>query len=359
MNTMNQVRQIAAFLMTVCLAVPPLMPAPLRAGTQSPHLLVLTPADKRKVEGTAVLFSWKVQGIDSTFRPGRFEVQIWDKTKNFRRTLRTEAVDTTGYGQAWVYNPRQVFRRHGSYLWKVIAVDSLGRQRVSETRRFIMPAPRIRPLMAGSGNAYSLRCTFNHWSNFNSYRRFTDPLYPKTHLASYADLGFGFRQGWETRLPFALQERLLLLSQIGMGAELTPKVRILQNTFLAIDPWARGRQCWYSTSLKQYSGTLSEIAVGCDAVVMPGGHVTLTGAWLPLDRIRYSLKEGGLRTLKGTGWEAGFTVTIPRSLLSVVRIMGVNVDFQRIPIGVTFGRIEDDLTDIRLDYRKFSVEYLF
>jgi hypothetical protein len=52
-------------------------------------------------------------------------------------------------------------------------------------------------------------------------------------------------------------------------------------------------------------------------------------------------------------------VTIPRSLLSVVRIMGVNVDFQKIPLSVVFGRVEDDLTDIRLDYRKFSVEYLF
>jgi hypothetical protein len=356
---MIRVRPTAALLTVLCLEALSFASAARAAGTRSARLLILTPSDHRKVEGTALLFSWKVQGADSTFRPGRFEIQIWDRAKKFRRTIRTEAADTSGYGQAWVYNPRLSFRRHGSYLWKVIASDSLGRQIASETRRFVMPAPRIRPLMAGVGNAYSLRCTFNHWSNFDSYRRFTDPLYPKTHLESYADLGFGFRQAWETGHPFTLQERLLLLSQIGMGAELTPKVRILQNTFLALDPWARGRECWYSTSLRQYSGTLSEVAVGCDAVVMPGGHVTLSGAWLPLNRIRYGLREGGLRTLKGTGWEAGVTVTLPRSLLSVVRIAGVSVDFQRIPLGFTFGSVRDDLTDVRLDYRKFSVEYLF
>jgi hypothetical protein len=359
MNHMKRVRSTAVPWLFACLSICPSGPFPARAETGQPRLLLITPADKRKVEGPAILFSWKAQDADSTFKPGRFEVQIWDKAKKFRRTLRTAPVDSTGYGQTWVTNPRQVFRKHGSYLWRVVAFDDHGRQRVSETRRFIMPPPRIKPLMAGPRNGYSLRFTYNRWSEFDSYRRFTDPLYPKTHLKSYVDLGIGFRQSWESAIPFTIQERLLLLSQIGMGAELTPRVRILQNTYLSVDPWLRGRQCWYSTSLKQYSGTLSEIALGADAVVMPGGHLVLSGAWLPVNRIRYGLRGGGLRTLRGTGWEAGVTVTIPRSLLSVVRIMGVNVDFQKIPLSVVFGRVEDDLTDIRLDYRKFSVEYLF
>jgi hypothetical protein len=359
MNHMKRVRSTAAVWLLAFLSICPSGPIAAQARTGQLRLLLITPEDNRKVEGLAVLFSWKAQDADSTFKPSRFEVQIWDKAKKFRRTLRSGADDSTGYGQTWVTNPRQVFRKHGSYLWRVVAFDDLGRQRLSETRRFIMPPPRIKPLMAGLRNDHSLRFTYNYWSDFDSYRRFTDPLYPKTHLKSYIDLGIGFRQSWESWVPVSIQERLLLLSQIGMGAELTPKVRILQNTYVAVDPWARGRECWYSTSLKHYSGTLSEIAIGADAVVMPGGHLVLSGAWLPVNRIRYGLRGGGLRTLQGTGWEAGVTVTIPRSLLSVVRIMGVNVDFQKIPLCIVFGRVKDDLTEIQLDYRKFSVEYLF
>lgn len=356
---MKSARSTAVLSFLACLAVLQSGPVPARAETRSARLLLITPADGRKVEGQAILFSWKAQEFDSTFQPGFFEVQVWDKAKKFRRTLRISAEDSTGYGQAWIHNPRQVFRKHGSYLWRVVAFDGNGRQRISGTRRFVMPPPRIKPLMAGPERGHSLRLEYNYWTDFDSYRRFTDPLYPKTHLKSYADLGIGFRQSWETAVPFTMQERLLLLSQIGMGAELTPRIRILQNTFLAVDPWVRGRQCWYSTSLKHYSGTISEIAAGTDIVVMPGGHLILSGAWLPVNRIRYGLRGGGLRTLQGDGWEAGVTVTIPRSLLSVVRVAGVNVDFQKMPLSVVFGRVQDDLTDIRLDYRRFSIEVLF
>ncbi|MDM7925181.1 MAG: hypothetical protein QUS35_04095 [bacterium] len=356
---MKSARSTALILFFACLAVLQSGAVPARAAARPARILLVTPTDGRKIDGQAVLFSWKAEETDSTFKPGFYEVQIWDKAKNFRRTVRVQAEDSTGYGQAWIHNPRQVFRKHGAYLWRVVALDGNGRQRISGTRRFVMPPPRIKPLMAGPGKGHSLRLEYNHWSDFDSYRRFTDPLYPKTHLKSYADIGIGFRQSWETAVPFTVQERLLLLSQIGMGAELTPRVRILQNTFLAVDPWVRGRQCWYSTSLKHYSGTISEIAAGTDVVVMPGGHLVLSGAWLPVNRIRYGLRGGGLRTLQGAGWEAGVTVTLPRSLLSVIRVAGVNVDFQRMPIGFVFGRVDDGLTDIRLDYRRFSIEYLF
>jgi hypothetical protein len=322
-------------------------------------LQLRTPDADRRIQNGNILFSWNVVGGDSVFHSRWFDLQIWDKKKRFKRTFRVESRDTTDYGQVTVFDGRHVFKRHGKYYWKVIGIDSAGRQLTSGTNAFVIPAPKLEKRFAQPFFPFAIRYQYNHWSNFNAYQSFIRTVYPKNQLQSHSDLSLGFHQAWGETAGFELQERLLLLSQVGLGAELTPRVRLVRNTFVALTAWGRGKQCWYSTGLENYASTMTEAAIGCECAVMPGGNLSVSGAWIPVQRIRYGLLGGGLRTLEGSGFEAGVRVTMPRSLLSTIRVFGFDLDFQRIPVGVEFGRIKDGYSGIRLDTRRFNIEYLF
>ena len=325
----------------------------------APILRLQTPDANRRIRTSNILFSWRILQGDPVFRPQRFDVQVWDRKKRFKREFHVESRDTTGYGQLYLFNGRGVFKRHGKYFWKVIGTDSAGRQLASGTGAFIIPAPRMDNRVVQPFYPLSIRYQYNHWSDFSSYKSFVHTIYPKSHLQSYSDLSLGFHQSWGETAAFGLQERLLLISKIGLGAELTPRLRVLRNSFVAWTVLGRGKLGWYSTGLKNYASTLTEAAIGCEFAVMPGGSLTVSGAWIPIQRIRYGLLAGGLRTFEGSGFETGVRLTLPRSLISTIRVLGFEIDFQRIPVGVEFGRVKDGYSDIRLDYRKFYVEYLF
>jgi hypothetical protein len=325
----------------------------------APSLRLQTPDANRRIQNNNIIFSWRVLDGSPAFLCKRFDVQVWDKKKRFKREFRVEPRDTTGYGQLVIFNNRQVFKRHGKYFWKVIGTDSTGRQLASGTGVFVIPAPKLDNRIVQPFYPLSVRYQYNHWSDFESYKSFVHTIYPKSHLQSQSDLSLGFHHAWGETAAFELQERLLLLSKIGLGAELAPRFRVLRNSFVAWTVWGRGKQCWYSTGLENYASTLIEAAVGCEFAVMPGGSLTVSGAWIPLQKIRYGLLAGGLRTFEGSGFEAGVRLTLPRSLLSTIRVLGYEVDFQRIPLGVEFGRVKDGYSGIRLDYRKFYIEYLF
>jgi hypothetical protein len=332
--------------------------APGSANTP-PVLRLLTPDANRRIQNVNIIFSWWIQEGSPVFSCRRFDVQIWDRKKRFKREFRVEPRDTTGTGQLVVFNSRQIFKRHGKYFWKVIGTDSTGRQLASGTGVFVIPAPKMDNRGAQPFYPLSLRYQYNHWSEFTSYESFLRTIYPKSQMKSHSDLSIAFQQAWGKTDGFQLQERLLLLSQIGLGAELTPRLRVFRNSFVAGTLWGRGKQFWYSTGLENYASTLTEAAIGCDFSVMPGGSVTVSGAWIPAQRIRYGLLSGGLRTLEGSGFETGVRLTLPRSLLSTIRVFGVDLDFQRIPLGVEFGRIKDAYSGVRLDFRRFYIEYLF
>jgi hypothetical protein len=355
-------RWIPCLILSVCLVRPVGIAAPqsnqVPSGKPS-RLLLLSPAGDKRITGGTLQFFWKLQDREPSFRIKHFELRIWDRKKRFQNTQIVTPRDTSGYGFYQVFDVRGIFKHHGKYYWKVLAVDSTGNQTVSFTYAFIVPAPKLKARILQADYPFSLHTQYNHWSNIAEYRSFIGPLYPKSQMQSYTDLGFGFHQSWGETANFELQERLLLLTQIGLGAEIVPKIRILQNAFITLTPWSRGRQCWYSTGLDQYASTMTEAAFGCDCAVMPGGNVVLSGAWVPMHRIRYGLREGGLRTLKGRGFEAGIRLTMPKSILANVKFFGSDIDFQRVPLTIVFGRIKDEYTGIHLDYRKFTLEYLF
>jgi hypothetical protein len=361
-HVMKTNRSIWIWALTACLVQPgsrvPAQAAPGSA-VAPPVIKLLTPDANRRIQGSNVIFGWRIQEGSPAFSCRRFDVQIWDKKKRFKREFRVEPRDTSGAGQLVVFNGRQIFKRHGKYFWKVIGTDSTGRQLASGTGAFVIPAPRLENRAAQPFYPLSLRAQYNHWSEFAPYESFLRTIYPKSQMKSHSDLSLGFQQTWGKTDGFQLQERLLLLSQIGLGAELTPRLRVFRNSFVSWTVWGRGKQCWYSTGLENYASTLTEAALGCDFSVMPGGSVTVSGAWIPAQRTRYGLLSGGLRTLDGSGFETGVRLTLPRSLISTIRVLGVEIDFQRIPLGAEFGRIKDAYSGVRLDFRRFYIEYLF
>jgi hypothetical protein len=324
-----------------------------------PKLLLLSPVRQTRLTSSTAQFFWKLQDREPSFHIKHFELQIWDKKKRFRTAYTITPRDTNGYGSCLIFDTRQVFKRHGKYYWKVLVIDSTGNQLTSITNSFFVPAPRLKARIPLPVYPFALRYQYNHWLNFAEYRSFIGTLYPKSHMQSYSDVSLGFHQTWGETGAFELHERLLLLSQIGLGAEITPRIRLFRNPFIALMPWGRVKQCWYSTGLQNDTGTLMEAALGCDFSTMPGGNIVLFGAWIPMHRVRYGLRNDGPHTLEGRGFEAGILLTMPKSILANVKFLGMDIDFQRIPVGIVFGRIKDDHTGIHMDYRRFTIEYLF
>jgi hypothetical protein len=270
-------------------------------------------------------------------------------------------IDTSGFGALYLAERNALFTRHGRYYWKVVAKDSAGNQVGSAEQSFFVPPPVLQSISPSASRRYPYSATiqYRHWSGFSEYRSLVEAAYPKTHLQSYWDFGFGFHQYWDGGLKAELQERFVFQSNIGLGAEVLQRLQLLQNAYFALHPWGRGRLCWFSTGLENRTSRTTELSLGFDCALMPGGNVVLFAAWIPWLVTGYGVRGDGVRTLDGWGFEAGFRLFLPRKFIGNVKMFGTDLDFQRLPFAFSIGRLEDRNSGKNLEYRKFGMTYLF
>ncbi|MCJ7813363.1 hypothetical protein MUP95_08630, partial [bacterium] len=65
-----------------------------------------------------------------------------------------------------------------------------------------------------------------------------------------------------------------------------------------------------------------------------------------------------LRTFLGEGWEYGVRFIISNAVIKMFRFLGMEIDFQRIPLEFHFGQIRDQYGGTLLKMRRMSIGYL-
>ncbi len=325
-----------------------------------PHFNLISPENNFKATQGPLKFTWenKEDPDSPDSRVSYYEVAFWSESQLFRKIFQVipsyrsfETLEFEDY--------RNVFRRHGKYYWKVTAYDINGNQTSSEVWTFSIGIPEMEEEFTTWAYIYAIQFQYNHRMRINDYVTFLRNVDPNVHMRSYSELSFIFHQDNFPISSVELEEKVSLLSQVGLGAEITSRIRFLRNHYFSIWPYGSFKSNWYSTGLQDYTNTLIVTRIGCEVFLMPKGFISFKMGWIPRYHVRYIEKGGGLRTFLGEGWEYGIRIIISNAVIKVFRLLGVDIDFQRIPFEFHFNEIKDQYSGTLLKMRQMSVGYLF
>ena len=330
-----------------------------RTNYNSFHLI--EPGTNTKVVSGKMTFIWeKHENLDSIETlVDSYEINFWYPGRDFRKKFFVSKGDSTSKSVSFVLKEcRKVFRRHGKYYWQVTAVNINGKRTYSEIRSFSICARNVVNGFKEESYNYEIRYQYTHRLHTLEYKTFINNLSQNTNMRSYSDMSLIFRQQgvWSSLLDF--YERFFILSNVGMGFEVSSRYKLLKNYYFSLYPRFGITSSWYSSGLQHYTSNLYSVSIGCDFVIMPGANITLRTCLIPTHKIRYAEKGGELRTYQGNGWEIGVRVIIPNKILKTLHIFGREVDFERIPIEFNMRYIEDEYTGTLMKVRQLSIGYL-
>jgi len=359
-DVMTRLTILSFFALVVLSRV--VFPTPCTAQQTQPRpFTLIAPLHDVTIRERSVLFQWEAaepQNASQT-QPVRYEVTFWSNRDDFGVSFTVTVTDSTrNTPQLRLTDFRDHFRRHGRYFWRVTAIDTTSRETTTPVWSFIVGIPGSRKPFTPNTFLYALEAQFVQRVKTQAYSDFLDTVSPTTNLRSFSDIGFIFMQsiGDKPRLDF--QEKFYIVSHIGVGLGLSGRIRLVQNPYISVYPRVGTSVAHFSTGLRDYASTLVDVRLGCDWVVMPRGYLTLRTSWLPVYHIRYAQKAGGLRTFKGSGCEVGIRCILSPNIMAPLRIFGMEIDFQRIPLEVAFGSVTDSYTQVRMPMRRLTVSYL-
>ena len=328
------------------------------AQTKKPYpFALLAPKNNEKiVGGGGVSFVWENRGDPNppNFKIKSYVLSFWSQKKGFGKTFTIFPKDTNKIVCFKLNDFRRIFKHQGKYYWKVTAYDVEGNYRSSEIRSFIVKFSNIRWNLVSESYAYGIRFQYTHRLRLPEYEKFLKRIYPTIPMRSFSDISLVFKQG--RRLKF--EERFLLLSQVGVGCGILSKLRLIRNLYFSLYPHTGVLFSSFSKGLENYTSISYSFHVGGDVVIMPRGYVTFKGSWIPVYNIRYAQINGELRTFQGKGWEVGVRLIIPHTILNTFRLLGMEFDFQRLPLEFYFSNIRDQYSGTLMKVRRVSVEYL-
>jgi hypothetical protein len=288
-----------------------------------------------------------------------YEISFWSWRRPFRKSYVVSSGDSSNQQIVFILDEcREVFRRHGKYYWQVTAVGQSGRRRVSEIRSFYVGIRQVGKGFTRTSYPFEIQYQYTNRLRTHEYKTFLNNLTPNTNLRSFSDVSLIFNQRGVLRPTIDFKERFFIVSQMGVGVELASRFRLLRNTYCSLHPGASLTTSWFATGLREYTSHLYSFKVGLDWEIMPGGNVTVKTNWIPSHKIRYSEKDGSLRTFQGKGWEFGVRLIIPNKILKPFHLFGREVDFARIPIEFNVTQIEDEYTGTTMNVRRLSIGYL-
>jgi len=327
-----------------------------------PHsFALLSPEKDTMVRRGSITFKWENRGDPDSpdFRVHHYRITFWSKRKGFGKTFTVFPEDSVDGEVILKFDDcRKVFRRHGKYYWRVTAFDAEGNRTTSEVESFVVGISRDHGGFVPWVYPYAVQFQYTQRLHSPEYGEFLSNVDPTFQLQSFADLGLVFRQYGFLVTSFEVQEEFFVLSQVGLGFDVSSRFRMLRNLYFSLYPHGGVRSCWFSKGLKDYTSTMYSVRLGCDFVIMPKGYISLRSSWVPAYRVRYSEKGGELRTFMGEGWELGVRLIIPHDILHTFRFFGMEVDFRRISLEFHFSRIRDRYTGTVMRMRLFRIGYL-
>ena len=330
-------------------------------GSRKRLIELVAPFTGKKVVSGPMIFLWKpLSGPDTMyFDVRKYEITFWTNDHRFVKNYSVAPQKSFQTVSLQFDNCRSVFRRHGKYFWQVTAVDAIGNQISSEVRTFTVEVSELLERPVVWHYPYGVHFYFANRLRTPEYLSFLDHIYPTKHMRNYSDFGLVFQQQRIGNHFLEFEEKFNIRSQIGIGMDVGMRFRILQNRFFALYPLGQTGICWYATGIEKYSSQLQHALIGCDYSFMPKGYLTIRGGWVPLYRVRYSEKENNPRTFMGRGWELGVQLIIPQTLLKSFHFLGIEFDFQRMPISYHVSRIQDQYTGTVMKIQGMGIDYFF
>ena len=318
---------------------------------------LIAPEQNHRVSVPTLIFKWEMEDTGGIV-PQYYELLIRAKYRDFSFIRQIRPADQRN-GLFIMTNLREQLRKHGHYSWQIHAVTEDGRRFVSETRDFVIEVPRIMKSDSPAMFPYAIRWERTDRLNQREFNRLAENAYPRIHLQGHTDFCLVFRQPFIKRLNMDIEEQVLLNSQVGLGGQLNLRWRLYENVFFAFHPVACSQICWYGPGLQRFASLRSQAHVGLDFIINPKGYVSSTFRWVPAYRFHYAIKDDGIRTFEGKGWEWGLRLIIPRNIVVPFTLAGLPVDFERMPIEFTTSRIKDNFTGVTMPVQTIGISYLF
>jgi len=322
---------------------------------------LISPAKDTVVTMGSIVFTWENRGDPDPpdFRVHHYRITFSSRRRRDEKTFTVLPEDSLERRVSLKFDDcRKVFRRHGKYYWRVTAFDADGNRTDSDVWSFVVGISKDHGGFVSWIYPYGIQFQVTRRLESPEYRAFLENVDSKSQLQSFFDFGLIFHQQGFLIPHLELQEKFLILSQMGLGFEISSRVRILRSLYFTLYPQGGVRSCWFAKGLKDYSSTQYSTRFGCDLVIMPRGYVSFRGSWVPDYRVRYSEKGGELRTFMGEGWELGVRLVIPHGVLNTFRFLGMEFDFQRIPFEFHFSRIRDEYSGTVMRMQRFGIAYL-
>ena len=322
-----------------------------------PKVVLVSPKEGAKLPGGTTKFVWQLQPVENGNPLVRFELTVSAKRNGFsisKTVLSTDTAKVMDY--VWTEMKKEI-PRHGRYFWFVEALDKNGARFRSDVQSFILSVSPVEERIAMQSHPFTVQFAYNHHVETAEYRSLVTHADPRTHLLSYSEAGFSFKQSNVVWPRFQMQETFKLFSHGGFGIETTPKWQMHENDYFSLLPYGTVAVGWYATGLKSYSSRMVRCSIGCEMMVLPRGYLSFFSEWVPIGQIRYLEKENGLRTFDGKGWEAGVRMLVPRTILNSFKLFGLEIDLEKIPIEFRFSRIHDAYTGLDLDVRRIGIGY--
>ena len=329
----------------------------MNAATQ--EIRLLAPAHNANISYGGLTCVWSTRGI-ADVEVVRWELRFVPRQRpSLIQVLSIEA-DALGAHSGLSHHVAQ-FRRYlrlpGLYRWQVVAILENGQRLSSNPRNLLVGVFEAGQYHGRSASHFELKLSSTHHQNTMGYRQFIRTLNHDEAFQRFADFEFIFHQGQNVK--WHVSQRLFFHSQMGIGGGFGADFSLFQNRFFSLNPHLSGEMAWRSEGLQNYANVTTSWRTGLELIVMPSGCVTLQASYLPDHRIRYATADNRLRTFEGRGWEAGIRLVFPHHFLKPVTLLGMPIDFQRLPIEYHFGELEDRHTGTRIKHVRFSLGYVF
>lgn len=318
------------------------------------------PRSNTSIHPGPLTFNWRFEKPD-TVQLGidRYELIFWSKNNRFKRVYTVYPTRYMAGTKREFEDARDTFKRHGTYFWRVSAYDSTGNRIDSDMRRFVVPVPDMEQVLSGWIYPNDVHFEYVQRLPTREFRSLLNQTQPKVHMESFSKIGFGFRQEPVKDRLFELHEQVVFTSHIGIGVEFQSSMQLMKNSYVSLFPDIEYDMLWFSTGLEYFASNMKKCAIGMDFSLMPRGYVTLHSRWVPQYNIHYREKSAVIRTFEGTGWEGGATFYIPRTIIDIFRLSGIEFDFQRMPFTVMVSRIKDDYTGLTMHMHTITLGYIF
>ncbi len=327
----------------------------------SEEIVLVSPHSNFKITKGSIDFTWENYIIDfgDTLTAAQYELMIWSRNRPFLRKFHYNHEPGEAVCTYFMHEIRNQIRRHGHYFWQVKATDEKGKVYHSSVRRFkIEIANRVTRTEKWT-HPYSLHLQWNHRFQTAELVSFIENIQPNNHFKDFTELGFVLHQKQNFKPYLHFSEKCYLISQIGIGFDISAEFQLHQNRFIALKPYTAAKYNLFSTGVHNFSNSLFHWQAGIRWRLSPKGNVTIQTGYIPEYKIRYAQEGRELRTWTGEGYEAGVYLTVPSDFIKTFSVFGVNINLRKLPVYISYTKIHDVYSKIHLKMRRVTFLYQF